>query len=106
MPLKRFGQIGTLKPEKAEDYKRLHAAVWPDVLKVISDCNLRNYSIFLLGNVVVSYFEYVGTDYEADIKKMADDAATQRWWTLTKPCFEGYEKQLFYEDMEEIFHFE
>ncbi|MGP1419380.1 MAG: L-rhamnose mutarotase [Sphaerochaetaceae bacterium] len=106
MALRRFGQIGALKQEKVGDYKRLHAAVWPDVLKMISGCNLRNYSIFILGNKVVSYFEYVGTDYEADMKKMADDAATQRWWTLTKPCFECYEKQLFYEDMEEIFHFE
>lgn len=106
MPIRRFGQIGALKPEKIADYKRLHATVWPDVLKVISDCNLRNYSIFLLGNKVVSYFEYVGTDYEADMKRMEDDAATQRWWTFTKPCFVGCERQLFYEDMEEIFHFD
>ena len=45
----RFGQLGLLKPEKAEEYTALHANPWPGVLKTITDCNLRNYSIFRHG---------------------------------------------------------
>ena len=39
------GQLGRLKSEKIEEYGALHANPWPDVLKTIHECNLRNYSI-------------------------------------------------------------
>ena len=45
--MKRYGMAIKVKPEKIEEYKKLHASVWPDVLKMISDCNIRNYSIYL-----------------------------------------------------------
>ena len=104
----RFGQIGRLKPEMVEEYCRLHAAVWPAVLETIHNCNMRNYSIFLHGTLLFNYFEYVGTDYPADMEKMAQDPVTQKWWAVTDPCFETYafsETSEFCEDMKEIFHF-
>ena len=45
--MQRMGMVLGLKPEKVAEYKRLHAAVWPEVLAMISACNIRNYSIFL-----------------------------------------------------------
>ena len=44
--MQRMGMVLGLKPEKVEEYKRLHAAVWPEVLAMISACNIRNYSIY------------------------------------------------------------
>ena len=108
MARRMFGQIGRLKKEKIEEYKTLHAAVWPDVLKTITECNLENYSIFIKGDLVISYFENTGTDYEADMEKMAADETTQKWWGYTKPCFEKYDadsEAAFYEDMESIFYY-
>ncbi len=101
---RRFCQRAFLKPEKVEEYRALHAAVWPEVLKTIQACNLRNYSISLFGNMAVAYFEYVGEDYDADMRKMEADPATQAWWKHTKPCFVGHEQGVYYEDMEEIFY--
>ena len=43
----RYGSVIGLRPETLDDYKRLHAAVWPDILQKIKDCKIRNYSIFL-----------------------------------------------------------
>lgn len=102
-----FGQIGRLKQEKIEEYVQLHAAVWPDVLKTIKECNLEHYSIFIKGDLVFAYFEYTGTDYDADMEKMAADETTQRWWTFTRPCFEKYDadsEEAFYVDMKSIFY--
>ena len=45
--MQRMGMVLGLKPEKVEEYVRLHAAVWPDVLTMISACNIKNYSIYL-----------------------------------------------------------
>lgn len=45
MEINKFGQIGKLKEEKIEEYEKLHADVWPGVLKKISECNIRNLSL-------------------------------------------------------------
>jgi L-rhamnose mutarotase len=80
------GQIVGLRPEKREEYLRLHRAVWPEVEQMIRACGIRDYRIYLHGDVLFSTFEYVGDDYAADMARMAADPATQRWWELTGPC--------------------
>lgn len=36
-----------VKPEMIDEYKRLHAAVWPDVLAALRSAGVRNYSIYM-----------------------------------------------------------
>lgn len=105
--MKRYGSIIGVKPEKLEEYKVLHAAVWPGVLAMINDCNIRNYSIYLKNDTLFSYYEYVGSDYEADMQKMAADPVTQDWWKLCDPCqhpVEGAASGEWWAAMEEVFH--
>jgi L-rhamnose mutarotase len=105
--MKRYGQICELKPERKEEYVKLHAEVWPAVLKRITDCNIRNYSIYLKDLSLFSYFEYVGEDFEADMAKMAADPEIQKWWDVCKPCMLPIDSRAegeWWADMEEIFH--
>ncbi len=105
----RFGQVITVRPEKLEDYRRLHKAVWPEVLKTIRECDIRNYSIFLRNGLLFGYFEYVGNDHAADMARMAGDPATREWWALTDPCQQpmtSAEKGRWWAPMEEVFHTE
>ena len=105
--MKRYGMVIGIKPEKIEEYKKLHAAVWPGVLKKIKECNIRNYSIFLKDNHLFSYFEYYGTDFDADMAKMAADPTTQKWWAVCKPCqvpLESRGEGEWWAVMEEVFH--
>lgn len=85
--MQRMAKIIQLKPEAIDEYKRIHAEVWPEVLATIAACHIKNYSIFLREpeNLLFAYFEYHGTDFEADMAKMAKDEATQRWWKITDP---------------------
>ncbi len=108
----RYGSVIGLKPEKLEEYKELHANVWPGVLKKIKECNIRNYSIYL-GELeedkyyLFGYFEYTGDDFEADMAKMAADATTQKWWTFCEPCqspIPTRKEGEWWADMEEVFH--
>ena len=110
--MKRYGMVIRLRPEKVEEYKRLHAAVWPDVLRMITACNIRNYSIYL-GTLddgqptLFSYFEYVGNDFAADMARMAADPTTQRWWAVCKPCQQPLANRAageWWSDMDEVFH--
>ena len=111
MPLQRFGQVIRLKPEKYGEYKRLHAAVWPEVLATIHKANIRRYSIFHKNGYLFAYFEYIGDDFEADMAKIADDPKTHEWWALTDPCQEPIEGDSkgsvegnWWATMEELFH--
>jgi L-rhamnose mutarotase len=40
--VKRFGQVIGIRSERFKEYVEYHADVWPGVLKVISECNIRN----------------------------------------------------------------
>jgi L-rhamnose mutarotase len=105
--MQRYGSVIKVKPEKLEEYKQLHAAAWPDVLKMIAACNIRNYSIYLKDDFLFSYFEYTGTDFAADMAKMAADPVTQAWWKLTDPCQEPLPTRKegeWWASMEEVFH--
>jgi L-rhamnose mutarotase len=83
--LKRYAQVIQLQPQAEAEYVRHHSEVWPGVLQTIADCGIRNYSIFLRNGLLFAYFEYHGTDYAADMRKMAADPETRRWWSLMDP---------------------
>ncbi len=105
--MKRYGMVIDVKPEKIDEYKKLHAAVWPEVQKKITECNIQNYSIYLKDSILFSYFEYIGNDFNADMDKMAADPTTQKWWDVCKPCqqpIETREKGEWWANMEEVFH--
>ncbi len=105
--MKRYGQIIGVKPEHFEEYKKYHAAVWPEVLKMITECNIRNYSIFHKDNQLFAYFEYIGSDFAADMAKMAADPTTQKWWAVMEPMQQPVstrEKGEWWANMEEVFH--
>ncbi len=105
--MERYGMVIGVKLDKLEEYKRLHAAVWPGVLDMIRKCNIRNYSIYYKDGFLFSYFEYVGDDYQADMAQMAADPTTQKWWELCDPCQEPLETRGEIEKwarMEEVFH--
>lgn len=105
--MKRYGMVIRVKPEMLEEYKRLHAAVWPEVLKMIKACHIDNYSIFYRDGYLFSYFEYTGDDYENDMAKMAQDPVTQDWWSFCMPCqqpLETCKNGEWWADMEEVFH--
>jgi L-rhamnose mutarotase len=105
--MKRYGSVIKVKPEKLAEYKKLHADIWPGVSQKITECNIRNYSIYYREGYLFSYFEYIGNNFEADMQKMADDRTTQEWWDVCKPCQEPLETRSegeWWADMEEVFH--
>lgn len=112
--MKRCGSVLGLREECIEEYRRLHAAVWPEVLRMITACNMRNYSIYLRRlpdgrHYLFSYFEYVGEDFAADMARMAADPLTQRWWDLCMPCQKPLPDRAegeWWAEMTEVFHWD
>ena len=111
-PVVRYGSVIGLKAEKMDEYKKLHAAVWPKVAAAVSEAHIRNYSIYLRklpdgNNYLFSYFEYAGKDFEGDMKRLAANPEVKRWWTFTDPCQQPLADRKpgeWWAPMEEVFH--
>jgi len=108
----RFGSVIGLKAEKLEEYKRLHAAVWPEITQALHAAHIRNYSIYLRklpdGNYYLfAYLEYVGADHKADMDKLAANPKFKEWWKITDPCQQPLPDRKageWWASMEEAFH--
>ena len=110
--MKRYGSVIELKPEKIDEYMELHAAVWPEVYARISASNITNFTIFHREfpdgkHYLFMYYEYVGTNHDADAKAIGDDPKTQEWWKLTDPCQRGLDNRAegeWWASMDEVCH--
>jgi L-rhamnose mutarotase len=111
-PPQRIAWVTGLKREKADYYKKLHANPWPAVNRTIKDCHIQNFSIRLReieGKLYLfAYLEYTGDNLDADMKKMAADPETRRWWAETDPCQlplpDAAAKGKIWSDTEEVFY--
>ena len=107
--MKRYGMVIKIKPEKLEEYKKLHAPEnhWPKVKQAIQEAGQRNFTIFHKDEFLFGYFEYTGDDFEADMKKLAEKPIIKEWLALTDPCQEPLETRKqgeWWAYMEEIYH--
>lgn len=107
--MKRIASVIAVASSDMETYERLHREVWPGVLERLSLSNIRNYSIYRYGELLFSYMEYVGEDYDADMALIAADPVTQRWWEFTAPLqisLREHESDPWWRTMLEVFHSE
>ena len=64
-------------------------------------------SIYLKDDLLFGYMEYHGTDFNADMAKMAADPKTQEWWKIMQPIqqpLSGTREGEWWTEMEEVFH--
>ncbi len=107
--MKRFGQLIGLRPEVLDEYKRYHAAVWPEILAAIRKAGIRNYSIFHFDGKLFAYFEYTGPDdeFEARMRELARAPRMREWWDIMDPWqkpVEGRAPGDWWANMREVFH--
>lgn len=102
--MKRFTLHSDFKPEKVDDYVRLHTQPWPELMQLLESCHIHHYSISIRGTEVFTYYEYTGSDYAADMERMDDSAVMQRWWQYSKPCFLHHDKAHYYDELKEVFY--
>lgn len=82
---RRFGQVIGIAPEAIETYCRYHAALWPDLVPVLKEAGLANYSIFLKDDRLFAFFEYHGENFEQDMAKVAAHPRIKEWWAIMEP---------------------
>jgi L-rhamnose mutarotase len=95
-----------VKPDRLEDYKERHKAVWPEMLQALRETGWHNYSLFLREDgLLVGYLET--PDFQKALEGMAAREVNARWQREMAPFFEALEGQRPDEAMrplEEVFH--
>ena len=105
--MKRIGFLLKVKPEKLEEYKLHHRAVWPEMLEALRRHGWHNYSLFVRPDgLMFGYFE-APVDFSAALAGMAGEAVNARWQEFMAPYFEALEggrpdERMF--ELEEVFH--
>jgi L-rhamnose mutarotase len=91
---------------KIDEYKRRHAAVWPEMLEALRDTGWGNYSLFLRPDgLLVGYLET--DDFDHCCAAMKKHPVNARWQAEMSPLFEamdegGADDNIF--PLEEVFH--
>ena len=76
-----------LKPGNAEEYKRRHANLFPELRRLITESGVRNYSIYLdeETNVLYAYQELEG---EGGSQDLGETEACKKWWAYMADIME------------------
>ncbi len=103
----RYCFLLRVRPEHIDEYRRRHAAVWPEMLQALAEAGWRNYSLFLRDDgLLVGYVE--ADDLQASLDAMAATDVNARWQAEMAPFFaelEGAPDEGLVL-LEEVFHLE
>ena len=95
-----------VRPDKLEEYKARHAAVWPEMLDALRETGWRNYSLFLRPDgLLVGYLET--DDFDRSCAAMKNYPVNARWQSEMSPFFEalaGGAADDHMDQLEEVFH--
>ena len=95
-----------VKPDRLEEYKERHRAVWPEMLQALRETGWHNYSLFLRDDgLLVGYLET--PDFEKARAGMATREVNARWQRDMAPFFEALGARRPDEGLlrlEEVFH--
>ncbi len=107
--MRRFGQYLKVDPARIAEYKRYHEKIWPEIAAAQEKAGIQNYSIFLFGDLLFGYYEYLGPpeEYEARMRELANAPRMREWWDLMEPMqrpVPGRKPGEWWASMEEVFH--
>jgi len=95
-----------VKPERLEEYRRRHAAVWPDLLAALRAAGWHDYSLFLRDDgLLVGYF--LTADLDASLAAMEATSVNARWQAEMAPFFAdlpGGRPDRGFVVLDEVFH--
>ena len=103
--MKRFAFKMFLKPGCEKEYAKRHAAIWPELVKMIKEQVVGNYSIFWdkETNILFAYQECSGEGNSQDTTDV--DPITQKWWDMMADIMEvNPDNSPVTIPIEEVFH--
>lgn len=107
-PIKRVGMVVGIKPEKIEEYRRLHADSNAGVRDLLNKYHMHNFSIFLQKIddkwYEFGYYEYTGDDFKADMAKLYAEPRNKEWLKLCDPMQVPLDGEKGWAKMERVYY--
>jgi L-rhamnose mutarotase len=95
-----------VRPDRLDEYRERHRAVWPEMLQALRATGWRNYSLFLDDDgLLVGYLET--DDFAAALAGMEQTDVNARWQAEMAPFFElpgGERPDTGLKRLDEVFH--
>ena len=95
-----------VRPDRLDEYRERHAAVWPEMLAALSAAGWRNYSLFLApSGMLIGYLET--DDFEAALAAMERTDVNARWQAEMAEFFQDLDGRRPDEGLlrlDEVFH--
>ena len=86
--MERTGFLLKVRPDKIEEYKRHHEAVWPEMLDALRRNGWRNYSLFMTDDGTLFGYVEAEESFQGCLDGMKDEEANLRWQEFMAPYFE------------------
>jgi L-rhamnose mutarotase len=81
--MQRIAFVIRVRPEKLDEYRRLHDPIWPELAAELTAAGLRNYSLWLQPDgTEFGYLEC--DDWEASCAYLAKSEVHTRWQEMMK----------------------
>ena len=85
--MERYSWVAKIKPGKKEEYIKRHNEIWPEMVKLLKDAGICNYSIWISGDNVFGYYECSkGVDFAT--KTQANSPIVDKWNEYMKDVME------------------
>ncbi|AEV30347.1 L-rhamnose 1-epimerase [Sphaerochaeta pleomorpha str. Grapes] len=100
----RLAFVMHVKPGFEEEYQRRHAAIWPELKKLLSNSGVFDYSIFLDRKTSLLFaFQQVKGDQGS--QNLGSDPIVQKWWAYMADIMEtNPDNSPVTTNLEEVFH--
>jgi L-rhamnose mutarotase len=93
-----------LKPGYKEEYRKRHAAIWPELQQLLKDSGISNYSIFL-DESTHTLFAIQEQSGEGSSQDLGANLIVQRWWAYMADIMEtNPDNSPISEPLEEVFY--
>lgn len=76
--MEKYAWRAKVKSDKIDEYKRRHDEIWPEMIAVLKEAGVKNYTIWLSGNELFGYYECEkGIQYAAKVQ--AESPTVKEW---------------------------
>ena len=106
--VKRIGMVIKIDSARIEEYLALHADTNPGVRDLLEKYNLRNFSIFMTQLddgyfYEFGYYEYTGSDYEADMAALDAEPRNKEWLKICDPMQVPLKGETSWKKMKQVY---
>jgi L-rhamnose mutarotase len=86
--MQRIAFVMKLHPGSEEEYRRRHAAIWPELSALLHDAGVREYSIFLQEGSL-DLFAFLQIDDATKLDSLPAHPVMRRWWDYMKDIMDS-----------------